>query len=94
MTTPLPIPTSTSVLESAVIRAPPSLVWHHIKLGEFQKFWSALSKSEPVKGNTDDTDVYKWTFKDGTVLEVKQEEHSVRSAIAPAAQRPDHAFAR
>jgi hypothetical protein len=25
-----------------------------------------------------DTDIVKWTFKDGQVLEVKQEEHSVR----------------
>jgi IS1 family transposase len=71
------IPTSTSVVESAVIKAPLSHVWHHIKLESFANFWSSLSKSEVNKGTTDDTDVIKWTFKDGTVLDVKQEEHSV-----------------
>jgi ATP-dependent DNA ligase len=71
------IPTSTSVTESAVIKAPLAHVWHHIKLESFQDFWSAISKSEFVKGASPDTDIVKWTFKDGTVLEVKQEEHSV-----------------
>ncbi|EOO00910.1 putative bet v1-like protein [Phaeoacremonium minimum UCRPA7] len=71
-----PIPTATSVVESTVIEAPLSHVWHHIKLENFSKFWSALSASEFVKGTTNDTDVVKWTFKDGTELEVKQEEHS------------------
>ncbi|KAF2168196.1 hypothetical protein M409DRAFT_65686 [Zasmidium cellare ATCC 36951] len=70
------IPTSTSVVESAVIKAPLSHVWHHIKLQDFSKFWSAISKSEYVKGANEETDVVKWSFKDGTVLEVKQEEHS------------------
>ncbi|KAF5265667.1 hypothetical protein FOXYS1_3516 [Fusarium oxysporum] len=70
------IPTSTSVLESAVIEAPFSDVWHLIKLQDFSKFYSALSSSEWVKGVSPDTDIVKWTFKDGTVLEVKQEEHS------------------
>lgn len=72
------IPTSTSVVESAVIKAPLSQVWHHIKLQDFSKFWSAVSKSEFVKGASEETDIVKWSFKDGTVLEVKQEEHSVR----------------
>ncbi|KAH6891514.1 hypothetical protein B0T10DRAFT_313499 [Thelonectria olida] len=76
MTTPAAIPTSTSVSETAVIRAPLSHVWHHIKLQDFANFWSALSKSEWVKGTSPDTDIVKWTFKDGTVVEVKQEEHS------------------
>lgn len=71
------IPTSTSVLESVVIRAPLSKVWHFIKLQDFGVFWSALSKSEVVKDANNETDVFKWTFKDGTVYEVKQEEHSV-----------------
>ena len=71
------IPTSTSVLESAVIEAPLADVWHLIKLPEFSSFWSTLSKSEWVKGASPETDIVKWTFKDGTVLEVKQEEHSV-----------------
>jgi hypothetical protein len=32
-----------------------------------------------VKSANEETDVVKWSFKDGTVLEVKQEEHSVSS---------------
>ena len=71
------IPTSTFVSESAVIEASFSDVWHLIKLQDFSKFWSNLSKSEEVKGASAETDIVKWTFKDGTVLEVKQEEHSV-----------------
>lgn len=40
--------------------------------------WSALSKSETLEGSTSpETDIVQWTFKDGTVLEIKQEEHSV-----------------
>ena len=70
------IPTSTSVSESAVIAAPFSSVWHLIKLQDFSKFWSKLDKSEYVKGTSDETDIVQWTFKDGTVLDVKQEEHS------------------
>lgn len=70
------IPTSTSVLESVVIKAPLSKVWHFIKLQDFSAFWSALSKSEVVTGANNETDVFKWSFKDGTVYEVKQEEHS------------------
>ncbi|KAK4631467.1 hypothetical protein CLAFUW4_02756 [Fulvia fulva] len=70
------IPTSTSVTESAVINAPLAHVWHHIKLQDFANFWAAITKSEFVKGASEETDIVKWTFKDGTVLEVKQEEHS------------------
>jgi len=70
------IPTSSSVTESAVVSATFSHVWHMIKLENFADFWSALSKSETVKGASADTDIVKWTFKDGQVLEVKQEEHS------------------
>ena len=79
------IPTSTSVTESAVIKAPLSHVWHLIKIQDFSKFWSALSGSEYVKGASEETDVVKWTFKDGTVIEVKQEEHSVSRTIIPLA---------
>jgi hypothetical protein len=71
------IPTSTSVIESAVIESSFSDVWHLLKLQDFGKFYTALDKSEWVKGASPDTDIVKWTFKDGTVLEVKQEEHSV-----------------
>lgn len=77
MSTSGAIPTSTSVLETAVIKAPLSHVWHHIKLQDFANFWSALKKSEWVKGTSPETDIVKWTFKDGTVVDVKQEEHSV-----------------
>ena len=72
------IPTSTSVTESAVIQAHLSQVWHLIKLQDFHKFWTKLSKSEHVKGASPETDIVKWTFEDGTVLDVKLEEHSVR----------------
>ncbi|KAI5866330.1 hypothetical protein GGS23DRAFT_594458 [Durotheca rogersii] len=70
------IPTSTSVVESAVIRAPLSHVWHHIKLQNFSHFWSALKSSQFVKGASDEADIVQWVFEDGTKLEVKQEEHS------------------
>ena len=76
-----PIPTSTSVTESAVIEAKFGVVWHLIKLESFSNFWSALKSSDFVKGASPDTDVVKWTFKDGTELEVKQEEHSVREPL-------------
>lgn len=72
------IPTSTSITESAVIPAHLSQVWHFIKLQDFHVFWSKLKGSDFVKGASPETDVVKWEFKDGTVLEVKQEEHSVR----------------
>ncbi|KAI9162822.1 hypothetical protein HJFPF1_04415 [Paramyrothecium foliicola] len=72
----MPVPTSTSIYESVVIEAPFSNVWHLIKLQEFSKWWSKLEKSEWLKGTSDETDIIKWTFKDGTVLQVKQEEHS------------------
>lgn len=60
-----------------MIKAPLAHVWHFIKLQDFSKFWSAVSSSEFVKGASEETDIVKWTFKDNTVLEVKQEEHSV-----------------
>ncbi len=78
------IPTSTSVSESAVIDASFSDVWHLIKLQDFSKFWSKLDKSEFVKGTSEETDIVKWTFKDGTELEVKQEEHSVSDVVMRA----------
>jgi hypothetical protein len=77
------IPTSTSVSESAVIEASFSDVWHLIKLQDFSKFWSKLEKSEFVKDADKETDVVRWSFKDGTVLEVKQEEHSVSYTTSP-----------
>lgn len=71
------IPTSTAVTESAVIKAPLGQVWHHIKLESFGNWWSAIEKSDFVKGASPDTDIVRWQFKDKTVIEVKQEEHSV-----------------
>jgi len=70
------IPTANFVRESAVIEAPLAKVWHLIKLGDFGNWNSSLSKTEVVKGASAETDVFKWTYKDGTVLEIKQEEHS------------------
>ena len=83
------IPTSTSVTESAVIQAPLSQVWHLIKLQDFDKFWTKLSKSEHVQGTSPETDIVKWTFEDGTVLDVKLEEHSV-GALLVTIQRTYH----
>jgi hypothetical protein len=79
MTTPSAkgIATTNEVIESAVIRAPLSHVWHFIKLPDFHKFWSAIKKAEHVKGTSTETDVVRWTFQDGSVVEVKQDEHSV-----------------
>lgn len=85
------IPTSTSVVESAVIKAPLSKVWHLVKLGSFADFWSALESSKLVKGVSDDTDVVEWTFKDGSVVQVKQEEHSVSLSSFTAVTRINNA---
>lgn len=71
--------TTNEVSVSAVLRAPLANVWHFIKLGDFHKFWRALDKCEKVENTSHDTDVYRWTFKDGTAVEVKQDEHSVGS---------------
>ena len=76
------IPTAASVSESAVIAAPLHKVWHLIKLRDFPAFWGSLSKAEEVKGSSPETDIVRWTFKDGTSQEIKLEEHSVRSPRA------------
>lgn len=81
-----PIPTSTSVLESVVVDAPLAHVWHLIKLQDFHKWWFKLSNCEHVKGVSHETDVVKWTFKDGHVLDVKMEEHSVGGVSLPVNQ--------
>lgn len=75
-----PIATTNEVMESAVIRAPLSHVWHFIKLAEFHNFWGAIQKAEHIKGISNETDVVRWTFKDGSKIEVKQDEHSVSSS--------------
>ncbi|KAL8802252.1 MAG: hypothetical protein Q9200_006652 [Gallowayella weberi] len=61
-----PIPTSTFVTESAVIPAQLSHVWHLIKLQDFSSWWSKLQGDDFIKGASPETDVVKWTFKDGT----------------------------
>ncbi|KAK3379180.1 hypothetical protein B0T24DRAFT_569007 [Lasiosphaeria ovina] len=70
------IATTNEVIESTVIKAPLAQVWHLIKLPEFHKFWSAIKKTEKVTGVSDETDVVRWHFKDGSKVEVKQDEHS------------------
>ena len=42
------IPTATSVVESAVIRAPLSHVWHYIKLQDFSKLYVGCSHHSMV----------------------------------------------
>ncbi|GAA6015775.1 hypothetical protein JCM11491_002475 [Sporobolomyces phaffii] len=68
--------TGNYVVESAVIKAPLAKVWHLIKLQDFSKWWSAIESSALEKGASDEADVFSWKFKDGTSLQVKQEEHS------------------
>ncbi|KAK4056437.1 hypothetical protein OIO90_002580 [Microbotryomycetes sp. JL221] len=70
------IPTATYVVESAVIDAPLSAVWHLIKPESFADWLSTLETSSVAKGTTPDTDVYHWTYKDGSKVTVKMEEHS------------------
>lgn len=84
---PKPIATTNEVNESAVIRAPLSHVWHFIKLPDFPKFWSAIERAEHVEGTSSETDVVRWTFKDGSVAEVKQDEHSVSSFVTSLSRR-------
>ena len=63
------IPTSTSVSESAVIKASLTDVWHVIKLQSFHRWWSTLKSAEYLKDSTSpETDVVKWVFKDGEYL--------------------------
>ena len=76
MASSINVPTATHVSESALIPAHLSQVWHLLKLQTFDSFWSALSKTEHVKGVSPETDIIRWHFKDGTVQDIKQEEHS------------------
>ncbi|CAF9929362.1 MAG: hypothetical protein GOMPHAMPRED_005380 [Gomphillus americanus] len=68
------IPTAASISESAVISAPLAQVWHLIKLKDFHSWWDRLSTSDEVKDSSAESYVVKWSFKDGTTYEVKQEE--------------------
>ena len=74
-------PTAPTVSESAVINAHIAQVWHLIKLPDFPAFLSTLDKVEEVKGASPETDIVRWTFKDGTKQDVKQEEHSVSAGV-------------
>lgn len=50
--------TSNYAVESAVIKAPLTAVWHLIKLGDFSKWWSALQSSGPASaGISNEADV-------------------------------------
>ncbi|KAK4051617.1 hypothetical protein OIV83_002757 [Microbotryomycetes sp. JL201] len=61
---------------------PLAKVWHLIKPEDFAKWWTSLKSSSVDKGTTADTDVYTWTFQDGTKQQVKMEEHSaIRHSI-------------
>jgi hypothetical protein len=65
------IPTAAAVRESAVISASVDDLWNAIQLPNVASFWTN------VKEVQSSANVTKWTFQDGTVLDVKQEEHSV-----------------
>lgn len=71
------IPTSTSVVESSLIPAHISQVWHLIKLPQFSSWLGLLKDSAEVKDSSPETETVRWTYKDGTVQDIKQEEHSV-----------------
>jgi len=64
------IPVATEVRESAVISAPVDDLWNLIQLPNVASFWTNLKEVQSS------ANVTKWTFQDGTVLDVKQEEHS------------------
>ena len=74
--------TSTSVTESAVINAVLSSIWRLIKLEEFGNFYTGITKTESIPSGDGRMDTVRWSFKDGTVLEVKEEEYSVCSVGA------------
>jgi hypothetical protein len=70
------IPVATEVRESAVISASVDDLWNLIQLPNVASFWTNLQEVQSS------ANVTKWTFHDGTVLDVKQEEHSVRQIIS------------
>jgi hypothetical protein len=70
------IPVATEVRESAVISAPVDDLWNLIQLPNVASFWTNLKEVQSS------ANVTKWTFQDGTVLDVKQEEHSVSQIIS------------
>ncbi|KAI6369731.1 hypothetical protein MCOR25_004360 [Pyricularia grisea] len=68
--------TSTLVTESAVINAPVSKVWSLIQLRNFQNFFVGINKTEILSSKDSQSEVIRWTFDDGTVLDVREEEYS------------------
>lgn len=76
--------TSNSVTESAVINAPLSSIWPLLRLPEFEKFYTGVVETElvPSPGETDKKAI-RWTFGEGSTLDVQEEEYSVRLAISP-----------
>ncbi|TLS21013.1 uncharacterized protein PpBr36_10741 [Pyricularia pennisetigena] len=68
--------TSTLVTESAVINAPISEIWPLIQLKNFQNFFIGISKTEILPSDDIQPEIIRWTFDDGTVLDVKEEEYS------------------
>ncbi|KAL5905928.1 hypothetical protein ACKVV7_010321 [Pyricularia oryzae] len=68
--------TSTSVTESAVINAPVSKVWRMVQLKNFQNFFVDINKTEILPSEDLQKEVIRWTFDDGTVLDVREEEYS------------------
>ncbi|TLD18169.1 hypothetical protein PspLS_10355 [Pyricularia sp. CBS 133598] len=68
--------TSTLVTESAVINAPISKVWPLIQLRNFQNFFVGINKTEVLPSKDFQPEIIRWTFDDGTVLDVREEEYS------------------
>jgi hypothetical protein len=80
------IPTATSVRESAVISASVGDLWNAIQLDNVHSFWTNISDVQSS------ANVTKWTFHDGTVLDVKQEEHSVRPSSPTPTRQSDRSI--
>ena len=74
------IPVATEVRESAVISASVDDLWNLIQLSNVASFWTNLKEVQSS------ANVTKWTFHDGTVLDVKQEEHSVWNHLRPGSE--------
>lgn len=71
--------TATSIVESAVVNAPLSLMWPIIKLKEFDKFYTAIRESELVPAAPGERETVRWFFDNGTILTLREEEYSVRT---------------
>ena len=76
------IPVSTSFVESAIIPAPLASIWPLVKPERFVDFYTAISKSESIISD-DGESIVRWTFPDGTMLYIREEEYSV-SLLVPS----------